>query len=153
MKHLSLDRLWYEFIEICGGAGVVTEELVRLSVVCGPVLHISISHQYDLTSLRVIEWLLYMMEARRLMSFLTSPPCTTFSPAAFPPLRTYKAPMGLDVHHPRVLLGNQLALRYQVFGLAETPLRSKMRWLRHWRRAIQLGAREVHLASCAYGSI
>ena len=155
--------LWYEFIEICGGAGVVTEELVRLSVVCGPVLDISISYQYDLTSLRVIEWLLYMMEAKRLMSFLTSPPCTTFSPAAYPPLRTYKVPMGFDVHHPRVFLGNQLAfssltlivaaLRYQVFGLAETPLRSKMRWLRHWRRAIQLGAREVHLASCAYGSI
>ena len=147
--------LWYEFIEVCGGAGVVTEELVRLSVVCGPVLDISISYQYDLTSLRVIEWLLYMMEAKRLMSFLTSPPCTTFSPAAFPPLRTYRLPMGLDVHHPRVFLGNQLAfssltlivaaLRYQVFGLAETPLR--------WRRAIELGAREVHLASCAYGSI
>ena len=155
--------LWYEFIEVCGGAGVVTAELIKLAVVCGPVLDISVSQQYNLTSLRVIQWLLFMLEERRLLSFLAAPPCTTFSPAAFPPLRSYRQPMGFDVHHPRVLLGNQLsfsslalvvaALRYEAFGLAETPLRSKMRWLPHWRRAISLGAREVHLASCAYGSI
>ncbi len=154
--------LWYEFIEVCGGAGVVTAELIQLSVVCGPVLDISISHQYDLTSLRVLQWLLFMLEEKRLLSFLTAPPCTTFSPAAYPPRRSYRQPMGFDVHHPRVFLGNQLAfssltlilaaLRYRALGLAETPL-SKMRWLPHWRRAIRLGAKEVHLAPCAYGSV
>lgn len=28
-----------------------------------------------------------------------------------------------------------------------------MRWLKQWRRLLSLGAKEVHLASCAYGSI
>ena len=155
--------LWYQFIEVCGGAGVVTKHLVELSVVCGPVLDLSVSLQYDLTQDRVIQWLMFMLEEKRLLSFLAAPPCTTFSPAAHPALRSYKEPMGFKRDHPRVLLGNRLAFssmslmvvsrRQGAFGLLETPLRSKMRWLRQWRRLIALGAEEAHLASCAYGSI
>ena len=39
------------------------------------------------------------------------------------------------------------------FGLGETPRRSKMRCLEEWKKLIALGAREVFLASCAFGSI
>ena len=41
--------LQYEFIELCGGSGVVTQEVVKLGVICGPVIDISLSPQYDLT--------------------------------------------------------------------------------------------------------
>lgn len=90
-----------------------------------------------------------MCESGRLKSFLASPPCATFSPAAYPPLRSYREPLGFDRRHPRVLLGNRLAfacltlmmvaLRVLVAGLLETPQRSKLRWTPHWRALVALG--------------
>ena len=46
----------FEFIELCGGAGVVTKELVKRNVVCGPVFDISFRH-FDLGHRRVIQWI------------------------------------------------------------------------------------------------
>ena len=96
-------------------------------------------------------------------AFLVAPPCTTFSPAAHPALRSYSQPQGYNLSHPRVIVGNLLAyaslcllfagLRLKIFGLGEQPRRSKMRWLAQWRRLLALGAREAFLASCMYGSI
>ena len=155
--------LHYEFIEVCGGAAVVTKELLELGVVCGPVLDISISSHFDLTQHRVIEWVIFLLEDDRLQSFLVAPPCTSFSPAAFPAVRSYKNPRGFDQTNQKVILGNRLAfaslvllmvaLRLRKLGLGETPRRSKMRWLREWQQLIALGAREVWLSSCMYGSI
>ena len=45
-----------------------------------------------------------------------------------------------------------VALRFEKFGLGEQPRRSKMTWLEEWRRLLTLGAKEVFLASCMYGS-
>ena len=45
------------------------------------------------------------------------------------------------------------ARRTGAFGMGETPLRSKMRWLKVWKRIVALGASEILLDSCAYGSI
>ena len=154
--------LRFEFIEICGGAGAVTAHLSRLGVVCAPVFDLSSSQQYDIKATRVLRWLVFMLEDGRIIAFLVAPPCTTFSAAAFPALRSYRVPMGFDLTNPRVLHGNclammslmliQVAKRVGAFGAIEQPLRSKMRWLPHWRRMILLGAKEVHLASCAFGS-
>ena len=153
----------FQFIEVCGGAGVVTSELLALGAVCGPVLDLSVSKHYNLAHGRVIQWIIFMMEDDRLDSFLVSPPCTSFSPAAYPSVRSYAVPRGHDQNNPKVVIGNILAfaaltlllaaLRLKKFGLGEQPRRSKMRWLLEWRRLLQLGAKEVWLASCAYGSI
>ena len=155
--------LRFGFIEICGGAGVVTRALCELGVVCGPVLDISYSRRYDICDKRVFSWLAFMCEEGRLRSFLAAPPCTTFSPAAHPCLRTYKQPLGLDPRHPRVIHGNDMAFsclgllmvakRTHTPGMMETPRRSKLRWTPQWKALRRLGADEVHLASCAYGSI
>ena len=46
------------------------------------------------------------------------------------------------------------ALYAEVFGLLETPRRSKMAWLQEWPYLLTLeGIREVSPASCAFGSI
>lgn len=43
---------------------------------------------------------------------------------------------------------------YAVIGLLEQPRRSKMAWLREWRRLIEVfGAQETHLASCNFQSV
>lgn len=115
-----------------------------MGVVCGPILDITYSPHYNLMENRVIFWWIFMMEERRVRSFLVAPPCTTFSLAAHPSLRSYAKPEGYDPYHPRVMVGNLLAsaallllyvgLRLRIFGLGEQPRRSKMRWLRQWRR-------------------
>ena len=152
----------FQFIEVCGGSGVVTKALLKMSVNCGPIIDLSFSQQFDLTNGRVVEWLIFLLENDRLQSFLVSPPCTTFSPAAHPACRSYECPRGFS-NSEKVLLGNRLAfvslallmvgLRLKKFGLGEQPRRSKMRWLKEWARLLALGAREVWLSSCMYGSV
>ena len=156
--------LWFQFLEICGGAGVVTREILKLGVVAGPVFDLSFSSQYDMVNHNVVMWFIHMMEEGRLLSWLCSPPCTSFSPAAYPAVRSYACPEGFDQTNPKVKIGNKLsygmldlmmvARRTKVCGMGETPRRSKMRWLRVWRRLQRMGAKEVFLDSCcAYGSI
>ena len=154
--------LSFDFAEVFGGAGVVTKWLNEFGVVCCPVLDISFSPHYNFTNVRVISWLCFMIEERRIRAVLLAPPCTTFSPAAFPALRSYRNPRGHDRSNPRVLHGNLLAggslsimmtcKRCDAFGVTETPRRSKMRWLEVWQQIIALGAEETFLASCSYGS-
>ena len=128
----------YDFIEVCGGAGVVTKALVALGVVCGPIFDISYSRQYDITNCIVPAWLAFMCEDGHLRAFLAAPPCTTFSPAARPPLRSYRKLLGFQRRHPKVLHGNRLAFspmglrvvgkRTGVAGMLETLRLSEMRW-------------------------
>ena len=146
--------LKYDFIEVCGGSGVIRR---------GPVLDLSLSKQFDLRNSRVIQWILFLFEDDRLMSVMLSPPCTSFSAAAHPCARSYQLPRGFDQKNEKVKLGNQLAcaclaimqsaLRLGKLALLEQPRRSKMRWLTEWQRLIELGASETWLASCMYGSI
>ena len=154
--------LRFDFIEICGGSGVVTKELIKRGVVCGPVFDLSFSNAYDLCDLKVVRWLIHLLESDRLKSFLVAPPCTSFSAAAYPSVRSYRQPRGYNQKLPKVHLGNVLAFvalcllfvayKQRKIGLGEQPRRSKMRWLAEWRRLVALGAVECAVASCAYGS-
>ena len=108
-------------------------------------------------------WLVHMMESGRLLSWICSPPCTSFSPAAYPAVRSYACAEGFDQSNPKVIIGNKLsygmldlmmvAKRTRVYAMGETPRRSKMRWLRVWKRIREMGAEEIFLDSCMYGSI
>ena len=155
--------LQFDFVEVCAGAGKITYYCSQLGLTCCPPLDLEHSCQYDLQSVDIILWLVEMLREGRLRSVFVSPPCTTYSPAAFPALRTYADPWG-DHSHPRVRTGNILALRalalvyaartYKRAGCAEPPRRSKMAWLKVWRQLSQLpGVLEVFLAACQYGSI
>eukprot|EP00435_Cladocopium_sp_Y103_P057254 s392_g19.t1 len=103
--------MYFDFVEICGGAGKVGDSLNRLGFSVAPVLDLSESAHYDLCSLRLMEWVIYMLEEGRFRSFLVEPPCTTFSPAAHPAVRSYAEPLGFDRLLPKTLLGNTLAFR------------------------------------------
>lgn len=136
--------------------------MAKLGVACGPVIDLSLSPQYDLTERRVTQWVVFMMEDDRLESFMVEPPCTTFSPACHPAVRSYANPRGFEPSLPKVRLGTILAfaaltclfaaLRLGKIGVGEQPRRSKMRWLSEWKRLLLLGATEAILASCSYGS-
>ena len=125
----------------------------------GPVIDLDRSAFYDLRSIRVISWLLHLLERGLLDAFMIEPPCTTFSPAQHPASRGYDVPRGYDPTDPHTLTGTTLALRSLALldvasdmgcpGLLEQPRRTKMRRLEEWQRLLELGkAEEIWTASC-----
>ena len=119
------------------------------------------SKHYDLGCLRMFEWLIMMVSGGCFRSFLISPPCTTFSPAARPCLRSYRLPYGFDRLHPRVVHG--LAFRSLVWlrvgrGYkrpcgAEQPRHSKIRRLSERKSLVASGSfEEAIIAACNFGS-
>ena len=156
--------LRFHFLEICGGAGKVAAAVSRHGWNVGPVIDLDRSAFYDLRSIRVISWLLHLLERGLLDAFMIEPPCTTFSPAQHPASRGYDVPRGYDPTDPHTLTGTTLALRSLALldvasdmgcpGLLEQPRRTKMRRLEEWQRLVELGkAEEIWTASCMFGSI
>eukprot|EP00435_Cladocopium_sp_Y103_P061652 s470_g23.t1 len=153
----------FDFVEVCGGVGKVSACMKKLGYVVAPVLDLSMSDKYDLRDLRLLEWIVYMLQSKLFKSMMLEPPCTTFSPAAYPAVRSYAEPAGWDRLLPKVFFGNQLAFRCLLLvyvcltceipaGL-EQPRLSKMAWLAAWRWLISLGCEEAVVASCMFGSV
>ena len=155
--------LYFDFVEICGGAGKVADAMASFGHVVAPVLGISESPHYDLGSLDLLNWVFHMLEEDRISSFLIAPPCTTFSPAAHPACRSYMQPLGFQRTDPKTLHGNLLAFRSLLLlrkakqckkpGALEQSRLSKMAWLSFWRSLLDLGFEEAVIASCRFGSI
>lgn len=155
--------LRFDFVEICGGAAKVSRELAKLGWTIGPCLDLDSSPHFNLASLDLLRWVVFMLESHRLDGFLVQPPCTTFSPAQHPALRAYSLPRGFRPTERRTLLGTTLALRslclvmtasrIGAIGMLEQSRMSKMAWMKEWRFLVESGwAHEEWLASCAYGS-
>ena len=153
----------YHFIEVCGGAGKISSFLGEKGWVVGPVIDLDRSGFYDLQLLELVSWLIHLVEEGLLDSFIVEPPCTTFSAAAYPPLRSYVLPRGFDPSHCRTHIGTTLALRALTLmyiaaramlpALLEQPLLSKMAWLEEWKRLLEeLSVYERKTSSCMYGS-
>ena len=163
VKPKASPLLYFDFVEICGGVGAVSGAATGLGLVVAPPLDLSASRHYDLTNERLLEWVIHMIAEGRFKSFLLEPPCTTFSPAAYPCLRSYKEPYGFCRENPRVIHGNCLAFRSLVLlrvgrryrrpcGL-EQPRRSKMAWLSEWISLVESGDfEEAVVAACMFGS-
>ena len=154
--------LMFNFVEICSGVGVVSRVASSLGMVVAPDLDLSESRHYDLRGLRFLEWTIHMVESWRFASFLTEPPCTSFSAAACPAVGSYKEPLGFCRTEAKTLHSNVLAFRSFVLlkvgwgkkrpcGL-EQPRRSKMAWLSFWASLRKLGFFDSVIASCQFGS-
>ena len=85
----------YEYIAFAGGAGGTCSRLAEWGVIVGPVIDLSVSKHFDMRSLIVIEWAIWMIQEGRIGSFSVEPPCTTFSIARHPALRTVAQPRGI----------------------------------------------------------
>ena len=155
--------LRFDFVETCAGSSRISHFCSEAGLSVCPPLDLEHSRQYDLLSADVMLWVVAMLQEGRLRSAFVSPPCTTFSPAAYPALRSYEDPWG-DHSHPRVRTGNILAQRalaiiftartYQRGAGGEQPRRSKMAWLRIWRSLAALpDVKEFFLSACQFGSI
>jgi hypothetical protein len=103
--------LYFDFVELCGGVGAVTKAAHSLGLAVALPLDLSASRHYNLADLRLLEWVIHMIDEKRFRAFLLEPPCTTFSPAAHPCLRSYKQRYGFCRENPRVMHGNCLAFK------------------------------------------
>ena len=152
----------FDFCEICGGSGVVSEAATKLGLTVMPPIELSDSPHFDLGSPRLLEWLCFMLQKGRIRSIMCEPPCTTFSPAAHPAVRSYSQPLGFNRSCKKTWLGNLLAFRcfflmlvakhYNRPSLLEQPFLSKMAWLSIWRHLRKQGFSESAIASCMFGS-
>ena len=153
----------FDFVEIFGGAGVLSEAAANLGlIVCTPI-DLSRSPHHDVSNAKLVDWIFQMIFEKRFKSLACEPPCTTFSPAQHPASRSYKEPLGFNRRDPKTRLGNMLAFRSFAIlwfawrcgtpSLLETPHLSKMAWLPSWSFLLGLGFEEAVLNSCAFGSI
>ena len=153
----------FDFVEICGGSGVLSAAAAKLGLrVCTPI-ELSASKHFDILNPKLIDWIMQMIAEKRFRSLALEPPCTTFSPAQHPASRSYESPLGFDRKDRKTLLGNALAFRcivlawfayrFQAPSLLEQPRLSKMAWLSAWKFLLSLGFEEAIVASCMLGSI
>ena len=152
----------FDFAEICGGSGVVSRAAARLGLNVLPPIELSDSPHFDLGNGRLLEWICFMLQTGKIRSIMCEPPCTSFSPAAHPAVRSYKEPLGFNRKCRKTSLGNLLAFRccfllwvawhYDRPSLLEQPFLSKMAWLAIWRFLLSKGFAEAAVASCAFGS-
>eukprot|EP00435_Cladocopium_sp_Y103_P051714 s1965_g16.t1 len=154
--------LYFDFVEFYGGSGRVSSCLSDRGFSVAPPLDLSASRHYDMTDHRLLEWCMYMIESGRFASFLSEPPCTSFSPAAHPMVRSYSQPKGFDLTEEKTFLGNLLANRSFLLLRhgrrhkrpcgKEQPRLSKMAWLPAWSSLLAEGFEEFVCASCQFGS-
>ena len=154
----------FDFIEIYAGSARVSSAASSMGLVVGPPVDIAYSGELDLSLVRVISWLSYMVTSGLLGSLMVEPVCTTFSIIRRPRLRSSSVPLGFDPRDPKTHLGNVLALRaltllflahrYGVPALGEQPWSSMMRFLPSWRALEEKpGVRTMRSDSCAFGSV
>ena len=154
----------YDFIEVFAGASVVTAAAVSIGLCVGPPVDLSASPEFNMEWVHVISWLTFLVSSGRVLSFMVSPPCTTFSLMRRPALRSKSLPHGFDPSCALTHNGNLLAHRgLQLLkighlnatpGLFETPFGALTRFLPGYKSF--LGKPHVAMErcdSCMYGSI
>ena len=130
----------FDFVEVYSGSGRVAGSMRSRGWGVGPSIDIGVSPAFNMEWIRTFEWILHLLQRRRLRGFLVAPPCTTFSPAAHPACRSYAQPCGFQPSARKTLLGTILALRalallfvaliVGAIGVLEQPRLSKWRgWL------------------------
>ena len=102
----------FDVLELCCGKGApFLAACARMGLRCGPRIDLLLHPMWDLRSGRVIEWVLHLVSNNRVRYIHCGAPCTTFSIARHPRLRSVARPLGFHPAEPCTLLGNVLLFR------------------------------------------
>ena len=104
-------------LEVCGGAGGISQACGKRNIRCGPV--IEIKNGLDFLDESLFIWLLRLSLAGRIWLAVLEPPCTTFSLARHPVLRTSFFPEGIDSAERKTHDGNMFALLCLLLALTQ----------------------------------
>ena len=154
----------FDFIEVFAGAAKVTHFMRLRGFVCCQPIDLSNSSEHDLSDVRVMEWIAYLITNRRVKAFMVEPPCTTFSIMRRPALRSADEPYGFFPHEEKTHVGNVLSLRglqmmhlgrwYEVPGIMECPYSSLVKRMPPYKTFLSHDeASCTRCDSCRYGSI
>ena len=107
-------------------------------------------------------WLVNLLRFRRVRLLWMGPPCTSFSLAQHPKLRSSSQPGGLDFFHWEVLVGNLRATQTDLFGgiqmavgnwlIKEQPGGGFMQHLDSWKYLEICGAWSKYFDCCRYNA-
>ena len=107
----------YDLVEWCGGVHHMSKAWAAKGFLIGPVIEIRLG--YDAESQRVFAWLLDMCFARHIITLVWEPPCTTFSIARHPNLRTKEQPEGKNPVDFHTAQGNIMAYVALTLAIAQ----------------------------------
>ena len=100
----------FDFLELCcGPRAPLSEAFAKQGLRTGPRIDLATHAMWDLRTGRIVEWLLFFAEGRRVWWLHSGVPCTDFSVAHHPTVRTHERPWGFrpkdeDRRGPNLLL-------------------------------------------------
>ena len=80
----------------CGPRAPLGEAFAKLGLRAGPRIDVATHPVWDLRTSRVVEWILFLAERRRVWWWHSGVPCTDFSVARHPTVRTHDFPWGFS---------------------------------------------------------
>ena len=93
----------FDIVEVfCGADALLSAACGRRGLRVGPRVDIAADPMWDLTSRRVCDWIIWLIQRRRAWGVHFAPPSGTFSPACRPPRRTSCSPWGLRADDAKV---------------------------------------------------
>ena len=102
----------FDFLELCcGRSSPLIKACTNVGLRCGPKLDLLLHEAWDIRTGRLIEWVVFLVYNRRVLWFHCGAPCTTFSIARCPKLRSKLCPLGFDPSEDKTQLGNLLLFR------------------------------------------
>ena len=121
----------FDFIEVCSGPRApLSAAMAKMGFRVGPRIDLKVSDLWDLTSRRIVEWLLFMIEHKRVWGIHSAVPCTDFSLAhTTPTVRSRRQPWGFRPKDPERRIPNFLLAVACLFAMA--VLRSGFGWMTH----------------------
>ena len=146
-----------DFVEVYSGSARLSAAMLSAGFTVGP--SIELKEGWDMSSQGLFNLLLKLVGAGRVGLLWLAPPCTTFSLALQPRLRSKEEPWGFDSLLPDVCEGSlhmhQCLLLWLVQATAgheavvETPWGGYARHLPWWKLCMRLG-REFRVDQCRY---
>ena len=129
----------------------------------GPRIDLKTHPVWDLLSFRIVEWILFLVIAGRVAYVHCAPPCTTWSLARQPRLRSRTQPMGFQLQDEVTQRGNALLLRAMLIlwtvhkhgrhGSFEHPAGAYTWWAPDVRRLFdKQGCGYLDFAACSFGA-
>ena len=97
----------FDLLEICCGPGApLSHAFAKQNLRSGPRINVKAHSFWDSTNEKVFAWVLFLLRNRRVRHFHSGVPCTTFSLALCPKLRSKGCPWGFDPKETRTSFGN-----------------------------------------------
>ncbi|CAK0897043.1 unnamed protein product, partial [Prorocentrum cordatum] len=161
------DRAWlqvFDVLEVCSGRDAPWSSAhAAAGLRVGPRIDPKTHPLWDLRSVRIVEWILFLIINGWVANVHCAPPCATFSLARQPRLRSRAQPLGLDPTDPTTRLGTVLlyrvllilwaALKCDRLGSMEHPAGAYSWYVPAMRSLLaKPGCGSLDFAACAFGA-